>query len=237
MIIRIILILFTSLASGVCYLAGYARLTSSLLVGFGSLVSFFFGVLFLLPEEQRNLWFPVYGTSAVWPYMVIGGILAFIAYRILVQKWEKSEDEPFSSDHLQYLAGGALAYIFTIFIASYFWFPSDERRLEATEPSLLLFVYIGTGIYLAGTLCSLFLLYKASRGVAKDYPDMMRKIVLAVFAVFHFDKFPPFIAFLLIYSPETQIIYPHAAALALAAYIPVSLFLAKLSRKIEYQPS
>ena len=82
-------------------------------------------------------------------------------------------------------------------------------------------------------MISLYLFYKASKGSADKYPDLMRRVVLALFGIFQFDKMPAFVAFLMIYSPESKIIYPSIAALALSAYIPVSYFLLKLSWQSE----
>jgi hypothetical protein len=55
----------------------------------------------------------------------------------------------------------------------------------------------------------------------------MRRFVLGFFAFFQFDKMPLLVAYLLIYSPETQVIFPNIAALALASYLPVCIFLLK----------
>ena len=55
----------------------------------------------------------------------------------------------------------------------------------------------------------------------------MRRFVLGLFTFFQFDKLPVLVAYLLIYSPETEVIFPNIAALALASYIPVGIFLLK----------
>ena len=47
MIVRILLVVFISVTSGAGYLAGFVRLISGLLVGFGALVSMFFAILFI----------------------------------------------------------------------------------------------------------------------------------------------------------------------------------------------
>ena len=52
MIIRVILALFVSGASGICYFAGFARLMSGLLIGFGALISIFFGIIFIVPDDS-----------------------------------------------------------------------------------------------------------------------------------------------------------------------------------------
>ncbi len=146
---------------------------------------------------------------------------------------ENTNREPLSSFHLQNLLGGFISQILFLFLASYFWFPSDARRGGATETEIAGYVALGTGVYLLGVVVSLILLYRASEGGLTCYPDMVRKSVLALFAFFHFDKIPILVAYLLIYSPETGMIYPKNAAVALAAYIPVALFLYLVSKKIE----
>lgn len=233
MIIRIVLVLFISGASGICYLAGFARLMSALLIGFGALASTFFGILFIVPEENRELWFPVYGDGAAWPFFLLALILLGIVLLVLGKRREHAVKETVNALHLQYVIGGFFAYLFSVFIPALLWFPSDEKRLSLDSSALGLQVFYGTCVYLVGTVAALYLFYKASKGVINNYPDMMRRVVLALFAVLQFDKMPAFIAFLLIYSPETQIIYPSIAAFALAAYIPVSIFLLKLSWQTE----
>lgn len=233
MIIRFILALFFSGASAVCYLAGLARLMSGLLIGFGALVSAFFGILFVVDPEKRQLWFPVFGEGAAWPFFLLALILSATAALALAKRREYGQDEQLNSLHFQYCIGGFFAYLLSLFLPSLLWFPSDERRLSLEADVLGMYVLVGTCFYLVGTILSLFLFYKASRGVANNYPDLMRRVVLSLFAFFQFDKMPAFVAFLMIYSPETQIIYPGIAALALSGYIPVSFFLLKLSWQSE----
>lgn len=233
MIVRIVLVLFVSGASAVCYLAGYTRLMSALLIGFGTVISLFFGLLFVVPEGSRELWLPVYGGGSAWPFFLLAAILAGIVALLFSKREEFPDKEIISSDHLQYLIGGFFAYILSIFLAALLWFPSDEKRLSLDSAALEIQVFLGTCLYLAGTLVALYLFYKASKGMAENYPDLMRRVVLALFSCLHFDKIPAFIAFLLIYSPETGIIYPSIAALALSAYLPVSLFLLKMSWQSE----
>lgn len=233
MILRIIFVVFVSGASGICYLAGFARLMSALLIGFGALASIFFGIIFVVPEENLELWFPVYGDGAAWPFFLLALVLICIVFLVLIKKREHAVEETVSTLHLQYIIGGFFAYLFSVFLSALLWFPSDERRLSLDSSALGMQVFYGTCLYIVGTIAALYLFYKASKGVIDNYPDMMRRVVLAVFAVLQFDKMPAFIAFLLIYSPETQMIYPSIAALALAAYIPVSLFLLKLSWQSE----
>lgn len=233
MIIRILLVVFISGASAVCYLSGYARLMSGLLIGFGSLVSVFFGLLFVIPEESRELWFPVYGDGSGWPFFLLALVLACIGALLFTKREEEARKETVSSSHFQFFIGGFFASLLSVFLPALLWFPSDEKRLSLDAETLGIYVFAGTCLYLIGTLASLYLFYKASRGVADNYPDLMRRLVLAIFSAIHFDKMPAFIAFLLIYSPETRIIYPSIAALALAAYIPVAIFLLKLSWQSE----
>lgn len=229
MIIRILFVVFISGAAGICYLAGYARLMSALLIAFGALASLFFGIVFVVPHESMELWFPVYGDGEAWPFFLLALVLAGMAALAFSQKKEKPPRQRFSSLHFQFCIGGFFAYLFSVFLPSLLWFPSDEKRLSLDASTLGLHVFFGTCLYILGSMAALYLFYKASKGVVEGYPDMMRKIVLALFSVVQFDKMPAFVAFLLIYSPETRIIYPSVAALALCAYIPVAFFLLKLS--------
>lgn len=233
MIFRIIFVIFISGASGVCYMAGFARIMSSLLIGFGALAATFFGIMFIVPEANRELWFPVYGDGAAWPFLVLALVLAVITGLVLTKRKEQAPAETLSSMHLQYIVGGFFAYLFSVFLPAFLWFPSDEKRLSLDSATLGMHVFWGTCLYMVGTIAALYLFYKASKGMVENYPDLMRRVVLALFAVLQFDKMPAFIAFLLIYSPETRIIYPSLAAFALAAYIPVAFFLLKLSWQSE----
>ncbi len=233
MIIRIILVVFASVASGISYLAGLIRLMSALLVGFGALVSFFFGILFMVPEENRQLWFPVYGQGTSWPFFMLSAVLAVIIVFFFVKKRESVEKEDVSSTHIKYFVTAFFGYLLSIFLSAFFWFPSDIKRLSLEISALSHYMLIGTCIYLLGTTLSLYLFYRGSKGSTEKYPDFMRRIVLAIFSIVHFDKMPVLIAFLLIYSPETGVIYPSIAALALSAYIPIGFFLLKLSRQSE----
>ncbi len=233
MIIRIILALFISGASGICYLAGIARLMSGLLIGFGSLVCIFFGIIFIVPEENRQLWFPVYGEGSAWPFFLLALVLAGTVALLFIKKKEVVESETVSSIHFQYVIGAFFAYILSVFLPSLLWFPSEEKRKQLDPETLGIYIFSGTCLYLLGTIASLYLFYKASKGAAENYPDLMRRVVLALFGIFQFDKMPAFVAFLMIYSPEAKIIYPSIAALALTAYIPVSYLLVKLSWQSE----
>ncbi len=233
MILRIIFVVFISGASGICYIAGFTRIMSSLLIGFGALAATFFGIMFVVPEASRELWFPVFGDGAAWPFFVLALVLAVMTGLVLTKRKEYAPAETLSSIHLQYIVGGFFAYLLSVFIPAFLWFPSDEKRLSLDSATLGMHAFWGTCLYMAGTIAALYLFYKASKATAENYPDLMRRIVLALFAVMQFDKMPAFIAFLLIYSPETRIIYPSIAAFALAAYIPVAFFLLKLSWQSE----
>ena len=61
----------------------------------------------------------------------------------------------------------------------------------------------------------------------------MSRFVPALFSVFHLDKVPALVAYLLVYSAEPQLVFPKIAALALAAYIPVAFFLIKICFTVE----
>lgn len=229
MIVRIVIAVFISGASGICYLAGLTRLMSALLVGLGSLASFFFGILFMVSAEQRELWFPVYGQGTSWPFFLIAAVLAVMVILFFVKKSEPIEVEKISSGHVKYFLAAFFGYLLSIFLPALLWFPSDEKRLGLDASALGNHMFLGTCLYLFGTVVSLYFFYRASRGATAQYPDLMRRVVLAIFSVVHFDKVPIFIAFLLVYSPETRIIYPLIAAFSLSAYIPVGVFLLKLS--------
>lgn len=233
MIIRIILVLFASGASGISYLAGLIRLMSALLIGFGTLVALFFGFLFMVSAESRQLWFPVYGQGASWPFFLLSAVLVVIVALFFIKKDEPVDLEYVSSIHVKYFLIAFFGYLLSIFLSAFFWFPSDAKRLSLDMSALSVNMLIGTCLYLLGTIVSLYFFYRASKGSLEKYPDFMRRIVLAIFSVVQFDKVPVLVAFLLIYSPETGVIYPSIAALALAAYIPIGFFLLKLSWQSE----
>ncbi len=233
MVVRIILVVFVSGASGICYLAGLTRLMSALLVGFGSVMSLFFGVLFSVSAEQRQLWLPVYGQGAPWPFFLLSAVLAGIVVLFFMKKAEPVKKETVSPTHFKYLLSAFFGCVLSIFLPSLLWFPSDAKRASMDALTLEVHMFIGTCIYLLILVVSLYFFYRASRGMTVKHPDLMRRLVLAIFAIVHFDKIPVFIAFLLVYSSETGVIYPSVAALALAAYVPISLFLLKLSWQSE----
>ena len=227
MIVRILIAGFASLVSGLSYLTGLGRLMTALLVGFGAFSSLFLGGLFLLPVDRERLVFPIYEKVPAYPYFILGFVLLGMVAVLFFAKLKQAQSEDASSVHFKYLLGGIGGYLTSLFLSSIYWFPSDERRLAADASALSTEVLIGTLIFLLGISGSCFLFYKASRGNSDENPDLMRRFVLAFFTVFQFDKVPLLVAYLLIYAPETGVIFPNIAALALSAYIPVSAFLIK----------
>jgi hypothetical protein len=232
-IIRILLAVFISVTSGAGYLAGFVRLISGLLVGFGALVSMFFAILFIVEPHQRELWFPVYGQGSAWPFFGLGCVLLAMTGLFFTGKREYVHAEQISSTHLLFWLGGFFATLASVFIPAFFLFPSDHLRETLGPDKLYVYTLAGTMLYLLGTTVSLYLFYRASKGTAPKYPDLMRRFVLALFSIVHFDKIPVFITFLLIYSPDSRIIYPSLAAMSLSAYIPIAWFLLKLSWQSE----
>jgi hypothetical protein len=230
MIIRILIAGFASLGTGISYLVGLARMTTALLLGFGAFVAFVFGLLFLLPPEEGRLWFPNYGEAPPLPFFIICIFLLGAVIRLFYQKPGFEVVEDVSGEHFRFLLGGIGGYLLSFFTAVYFWFPSEARKLAADESGLAGGALAGTWIFFLGLSGSLYLLFRASRGCSAERPDLMRRFVLAVFAFLQFDKLPALAAYLLVYSPETPVIYPNMAALALAAYIPVALFLLRIVR-------
>ncbi len=226
MLIRLIIALFVSFVSGVCFLAGLMRLMSALLICFGIVSAIFFGVLFSLPAGSERISFSVSATGAAWPFFLLALILAGLIAFLFRYKSEPAGYEEIGSAHLKMLAGGLLLYLFSLFFPVLLWFPSDEVIQGAEPASTEIMVGLGVVIFLLGSAISLYLLYRASRGASADNPDLMRRFVPALFCFFHLDKVPALVAYLLVYSSEPQFVYPEMAALALAGYIPVSLFLA-----------
>lgn len=225
MIIRILIAAFTSFVGGICYLTGLSRLMNALLLSFGGLMSIFLGAVFLLPTSEDVLGFPVYGKGGSWPFFVLAVILFIMAGLQLILKRKKGTPELLGVQHGKFLIGGFFGCLTSIFLPAFFWFPSEEKRVLVEQSSLAVQVLIGTCFFILCLSGSLYLLYRAGRGGTEYRPDFMQRVVLALFAIFQLDKIPAFIAYLLIYSPETQIIFPGSAAFALAAYIPVGVFL------------
>ncbi len=233
MIVRIVLVLFVSGASVICYLAGFTRLMSALLMGFGALVSLFFGILFQVSAEQRQVWVPVNGQGASWPFFLLAAVMVVMVILFFVKKSEPPKRESVSPAHIRYFIFAFFGYLASIFLPALLWFPSDEKQSTLDSSTLGVHMFSGTCLYLLGIVLSLYFFYRSSQGMVSQYPDLMRRIVLALFSMVHFDKAPAFVAFLLIYSPDTQLIYPTVAAMSLAAYIPIGIFLLKLSWQSE----
>ena len=227
MIVRILIAGFASFVSGLGYLTGLTRLMTAILVGFGALSSLFFGCLFLLPVDQERLLFPIYEKVPAWPYFILAVVLFAMVGALFLVKAKPAAAEQVSSTHFKYLIGGIGGYLTSLFFSSIYWFPSDERRLAADEAALSTEVLVGTVIFLFGICGSCYLFYKASKGNTEQNPDLMRRFVLAFFTFIQLDKVPLLVAYLLIYAPDTGIIFPNIAALALSAYIPVAAFLIK----------
>jgi hypothetical protein len=227
MVVRVLIAGFASFVAGLSYLTGLARLMTGLLLGFGAFSSFFFGVLFLLPIDAERAFFPVYIKVPAWPYFLLGLLLTGMVLALYLVKMKPAQKEQVSSLHFKYLLGGIGGYLTSLFLSSIYWFPSDAKRLTAEPSSLKVEVLVGTFLFLMGISVSCYLLYRASKGVSERHPDLMRRFVLGLFTFFQFDKLPLLVAYLLIYSPETEVSFPNIAALALASYIPVGIFLLK----------
>jgi hypothetical protein len=227
MIVRIFIAVFSSLVGGLSYLTGLARLMTAFLLGFGGFCSILLGVLFLLPANADRLFFPVYDKVPAWPYFLIGLVLAGMIPILFLVKPKPAAPEEVGAIHFKYLAGAIGGYLASLFLSSVYWFPSDAVRRSADMQALESEVLFGTCLFLAGVTISCGLFYRASKGGSERHPDLMRRFVLGLFAFFQLDKMPLLVAYLLIYSPETGIIFPHIAALALSSYIPVGIFLLK----------
>lgn len=225
MIARILIIAFTSVVGAVCYLNGMNRLMSALLLAFGSLMAFVFGLLFVLPNSESILGFPVYGQGSSGLFFALAVLLAIGTVLILLKKSDIASYEHIAVEHFKFFAGGLLTSVVAIFLPAFFWFPSEEKRVLVEESALATQAFIGTCFYLVCWMGALYLFYRASRGGTPNRPDLMLRLVLAVFAFFQLDKIPVLIAYLLIYSPETQVVFPGVAAFALASYIPMLFFL------------
>jgi hypothetical protein len=230
MIVRIFVAVFTSLVGGLSYLTGLARLMTAFLLGFGAVCSFLLGVLFVLPADANRLFFPIYDKVPAWPYFLVGAVLAGMILALFLLKPKPAAMEEVSSVHFKYLFGAIAGYLVSLFASSVYWFPSEAVRRSADTSTLASEVLFGTCLFLAGVTLSCGLFYRASKGCSERHPDLMRRFVLGLFAFFQLDKMPLLVAYLLIYSPETGVIFPHLAALALASYIPVGLLLLLTTR-------
>lgn len=227
MVVRILIAGFASFVAGLSYLTGLGRMMTALLLGFGAFCSFFFGVLFVLPIDAERNFFPVYDKVPAWPYFALGLVLTGMTIALFLIKAKPVEEEQVSSVHFKYLIGGIGGYIVSLFLSSFYWFPSEEKKLSADPSSLTMEVLLGTILFLVGVSVSCYLFYRASKGSSERHPDLMRRFVLGFFTFFQLDKMPLLVAYLLIYSPETKVTFPYIAALALASYIPVGIFLLK----------
>ena len=230
MIVRILIAGFASFVAGLSYLTGLARLMTGFLLGFGALCSMLVGVLFLFPADASRLVLPVYGQVPAWPYFLVAAALAAMLLVLFLTKAKPAEEEQVCARHFKYFLGGIGGYLTSMFLSSVYWFPSDAVRRSADPASLTMEVLFGTCLFLAGVTVSCALLYRSSKGSSERHPDLMRRFVLGLFTFFQLDKMPLLVAYLLIYSPETKVIFPYIAALALASYIPVGLFLLKTTR-------
>ncbi len=225
MIIRIFIAGFTSLVGGISYLSGLNRLMNALLLGFGSLMAFFFGTVFFLPSGEDILGFPVQSTADGVPFYGLALLLAAIALILLLKPARPGKREMLQAKHGRFLAGGVAGCLASIFLPVVLWFPSNARRLAADETVLGYQVLAGVCFFLLVLSTGLYFLYRSTRGETEQQRNVMQRFVLAIFAVLQLDKIPALIAYLLVYSPETQVIFPGLAALALAGYLPVALFL------------
>lgn len=230
MIVRIFLAVFTSVVGGLSYMTGLAKLMTAFLLGFGAVCSFLLGVLFVLPANSNRLFFPIYQKVPAWPYFLVGVALAMMIAVLFLQKAKPAAPEEVSSVHFKYLFGAVGGYLVSMFGSSVYWFPSDAVRRTADAAALASEVLFGTCLFLMGITISCGLFYRASKGCSERHPDLMRRFVLGLFAFFQLDKMPLLVAYLLIYSPETGVIYPDLAALALASYIPVGIFLLRTTQ-------
>ncbi len=231
MIVRIFIAVFTSLVGGLSYLTGLARLMTAFLLGFAAVCSFLLGVLFVLPVNSDRLFLPVYEKVPAWPYFLIGLVVALMIPPLFLWKGKEAEAEEVSAVHFKYLFAAILSYLVSLFASSVYWFPAEAVRRSADTSTLASEVLFGTCLFLVGVTISCALFYRASKGASERHPDLMRRFVLGLFAFFQLDKMPLLVAFLLIYSPETGVIFPHLAALALSSYIPVGIFLLQTTRE------
>lgn len=230
MIVRIFIAVFASVVAGLSYMSGLARLMTAFLLGFSAACSFLFGVLFVLPADGDRLFFPIYEQVPAWPYFAIGIALAGMIPALFLLKPRPAEPEEVSATHFKYLAGAIGAYLVSFFLSSVYWFPSEAVRRSVETSALASEVLFGTCLFLAGVTLSCALFYRASKGCSERHPDLMRRFILGLFAFFQLDKMPVLVTYLLIYSPETGVIFPHIAALALVSSIPVGIFLVMTTR-------
>jgi hypothetical protein len=227
MIIRVFIAGFASFVAGLSYLTGLGRLMTALIIGFSAFSSFFLGVLFMLPVNEDRLWFPISAEAPAWPFFILAIVLLAMVLSLFLVKSQKGASEHVSNSHFKYLLGGIGGILTSLFLSSIYWFPSDAKRLAVDESSLATQVLLGTGMFFIGISVSCFLFYKASKGTSERHPDLMRRFVLGLFTFCQFDKMPLLVAYLLINSSDTKIIFPGVAVFALSASLPVAFFLVK----------
>ncbi len=226
MIVRIVIAVFTSLVGGLAYITGLARLMTAFLLGFSALCAIALGVLFIFPEKSAGfLFLPLHQTAPAWPFFAIGLVLLLFVLPLFFGSFHPAPQVEVSAGHFKSLVAAIACYLTSIFGSSVYWFPSDALRRSADADTLAAEVLIGTCLFVAGMTLSAFLFYRATRGGSERHPDLMRRFVLALFAFLQLDKAPLLVTYLLLYSPETGVIFPHLAALTLAAAIPLGLFL------------
>jgi hypothetical protein len=232
MIVRIVIALFISLVSGVCYMAGLTRLMSGLLIFFGVISALFFGIVFLLPPGSDRISFTVTAHGSSWPFFLLAVILALMIGYLFLKKDQGREPapyEPLGTPHLRFLGGGILLYVCSLFLPVLLWFPSEQMTTTTAPARLEIMLLVGVLMFIAGLSGALYLIYRSTRGGTPENPSLMKRFVPALFSVFHFDKIPALAAYLLIYSSQPQLVFPKIGALALAAYIPVAIFLIAIS--------
>ena len=236
MVVRIIIALFISVVSGACYLSGLTRLISSLLITFGVICGLFFGLVFLLPPGSERITFAVSTEGESWPFFLVSLILiGMIAYLYLHKPKGSTtaSNEELGSLHLRRLGFGVLLYVVSLFLPVLLWFPSDSTMATGNKSQLEIMLLVGVLIFIVGISAALYLIYGATKGGTQDNPTLMSRFVPALFSVFHLDKVPALAAYLLVYSSPPELVFPKIAALALAAYIPVAVFLIKLTFSVE----
>lgn len=223
MVVRIVIAVFASCVGGFGYLAGLIRLTSGLLLGLGALSSYFFALLFWLSPGTEQTLFPLSVSQPPLPYLLLGIILSVLVYILFAKPRAPSSPEEAGGSHFTSLLWGMIGYIATLFVSALFWFPSDDFAGDPLHSGWMSLG--GTVVFLAGISLSCLYLYRSTRGGTARHPDLMRRFVLALFAFFQLDKVPLVATYLLISDGREGSIFMASAALALAGYLPVAVFL------------
>lgn len=234
MVVRILIGLFTSFIGGYCCLAGLQRLMAALLLAFGSLGSLLFAILFSVPSGSAILGYPVYGKGAPIPFYVLSFLLMAGALFLAKGRVARVSTEPLSKRHWLFLGWGLVAAVNSVFIPAFLWFPSKNKLLADDANVLAVEVSVGVFVFCCLYVISLYCFYRAVKGVGMMQGDFMRRLVLAVFTVFQLDKIPMLIGYLLIYSPETQIVFAHQAAVALLSYLFTFAFFWSTTGELKY---